>query len=184
MTSMEGVDVEVCLAGNEGMVGDEAARDGGVSFRRALVQTSGDALVLPSEIFRREFQLGGALQSAVLRHQQTSLAQTSQTTMCNRLHSVEERLSRWLLMAHDRTQGDRLELTQEFLSQMLGARRSGVTIAAGLLRDAHAIKYTRGAITVADRDCLESCACGCYLELERLLRETGLFVNQNSTVLQ
>jgi CRP-like cAMP-binding protein len=98
----------------------------------------------------------------LLRQLQASLDQTSQIVLCNRLHTVEERLSRWLLMTRDRVDGDDLPLTQEFISNMLGTRRSGVTVAAGILRQAGLIDYRRGSISILDRDSLEHTACECY----------------------
>jgi CRP-like cAMP-binding protein len=174
LTSTQGVDVEVCVVGNEGVVGDEAAREKGKAFRRTVVQMSGDVRVLPAPIFRQEFDRSKVWRDLVLRHQQSTIAQTSQSTLCNRLHQVEERLARWLLMAQDRCGTDQLNLTQEFLSQMLGVRRSGVTIAAGVLRAAGAIDYKRGAITICDRHRLRGCACECYDELKKTIRSFGL----------
>jgi CRP-like cAMP-binding protein len=162
LTSDEGTDIEVGLHGIEGMSGIEAIFPTGQMLYRATVQVPGRALRLTAEFFREEFKRGSALQQVALQHLQLASVQSSQCALCNRLHSVEERLSRWLLMIHDRVQGDQLELTQEFIADMLGTRRSGVTIACGTLKSAGLIRYTRGCITVLDREGLEETACECY----------------------
>lgn len=121
-----------------------------------------DALVLPTEIFREEFKKAGAFQNSVLKHVQALSAISSQVALCNRLHSVERRLSRWLLLVHDRLGDKNLELTHEFLAMMVGSRRAGVTEAAGMLREAGLIDYTRGSILILGRPGLEKTACERY----------------------
>ncbi len=167
LTSDEGTDVEVGLHGIEGMSGIEAIFPTGQMLYRATVQIPGRALRLSTEFFREEFNRGSALQQVALQHLQLASVQSSQCALCNRLHSVEERLSRWLLMIHDRVQGDQLELTHEFIADMLGTRRSGVTIACGTLKSADLIQYTRGCITVLDREGLEETACECYKVIQQ-----------------
>ena len=162
LTSEEGTDVEVGLHGHEGLSGLEAIFLDGRMLYRASVQVPGRALRLPAEFFRAQFDMGGVLQKIALRHLQTASALTAQSVLCNRLHTTEERLCRWLLMVHDRVQGDQMELTQEFIANMLGTRRSGVTVACGALKNAGFIEYERGCITVLDRQGLEDSSCECY----------------------
>jgi CRP-like cAMP-binding protein len=126
------------------------------------VQIPDGALRAKAEVIKREFKRGGALSGLLLRFTQAMLSQISQVAACNRVHTVEERLARWLLMTHDRAASDRLELTQEFLAMMLGCRRAGVTSAAITLQGVGVIHYSRGHITILDRPGLESYACECY----------------------
>jgi CRP-like cAMP-binding protein len=120
-----------------------------------------------------EFALGSKFQHLLLRYTQALITQISQTAVCNRLHSVEQQLSRWLLLSHDRVEADELIMTQELIADMLGVRREGVTVAAGRLQDAGAISYVRGHIQILDRQKLEAIACECYRvvkdEFDRLL---------------
>ena len=162
-----GAGVEVGIMGREGMTGYEVALDGGGALTSATVQIAGHGHSLAADVFKTEFERGGALHSLVLRSLQEGMAQIAQTVLCNRLHSVEERLSRWLLMVSDRIESDELELTQEFIAQMLGARRSGVTVAAGILKQAGLISYKRGCITILDREGLEESTCECHAIIER-----------------
>lgn len=162
LTAHTGQDVEVGIVGFEGMVGLEAMLVGGRLMSRAIVQLDGKALKLPASIFREQFQRGGNLQQVVLSYQQAMLGQRSQGALCNALHNVEEHLSRWLLMSHDRVAGDEIEMTQEFIATMLASRRSGVTVAAGILRSAGLIDYKRGCVKILDRAGLEEAACPCY----------------------
>lgn len=162
LTSDEGTDVEVGLVGHEGAACALSALVGDKSCTQVIVQASGDALFLSDEQLRAEFERGGAFQQRILKHAHVFNEQTSQVALCNRLHSVEERLARWLLMTQDRTGDKRLELTQEFIANMLGSRRAGVTLAAGVLKKAGLVDYARGKITILDRDGLEDIACECY----------------------
>jgi CRP-like cAMP-binding protein len=162
LTSKEGTDVEVGIVGNEGALGTIAMLGNGKTTNRAVVQISGQGWWIDARILREMFVRGGRLQTLLLRHLQASLDQTSQIVLCNRLHTVEERFSRWLLMTRDRVDCDDLPLTQEFISNMLGTRRSGVTVAAGILRQAGLIDYRRGSITILNREGLEQTACECY----------------------
>jgi CRP-like cAMP-binding protein len=165
LTSEEGTDVEVGIVGREGALGTIAMLGDGRTTSRAVVQIAGQGWWIDARIMREIFLRGGRLQVLLLRHLQASLDQTSQIVLCNRLHTVEERLSRWLLMTRDRVDNDNLPLTQEFISNMLGTRRSGVTVAAGILRQAGLIDYRRGSITILDREGLESTACECYASI-------------------
>jgi len=165
LTSEEGTDVEVGVIDSEGVVGGGAALTDSTSIHHTVMQIGGSSVYLPAAIFKAEFQRGGALQDLVLRHWQFLSVQASQCVLCNRLHSVEERLARWLLMVHDRVRRDEIDLTQEFLGDMLGSRRAGVTVAAGILRAGGMIDYKRGQIFILDRKKLEDTACACYREI-------------------
>lgn len=164
---------EVGIVGREGVVGVPVFLGGKSTSSRAIVQVAGSGLKLPSEVLEAEFWRGGALQRQLLLYAQALLTQVSQTAACNAQHTIEKRLARWLLIVHDSVGSDELLLTQEFISQMLGTRRSSVTIAAGFLQKAHAIRYSRGRITILDRNRLEAIACECYAtvrnEFQRLL---------------
>jgi CRP-like cAMP-binding protein len=117
---------------------------------------------MPAAMLREEFNRGGPLQTILLHYTHALHIQVSQTAACNRLHSLDERLARWLLMSHDRLKSDRMEMTQEFLGAMLGVERSGVTIAAITLQEAELIKYSRGKVTILDRAGLERASRECY----------------------
>jgi CRP-like cAMP-binding protein len=128
---------------------------------------------MKAKVLQDEFALGGKFQQMLLRYTQALITQISQTAVCNRLHSVEEQLCRWLLLSHDRLKSDELIMTQELIADMLGVRREGVTVAAGRLQDDGAISYVRGRIQILDRQKLEQTVCECYSvvkdEVERLL---------------
>ena len=168
LSSEQGAEVEVGIVGSEGIVGTSALLGEGRAVSRAVVQIPGKALVMPAEAFRDSFKRGGKFQELQLRYLQALLSQTAQTALCNRLHTVEERLSRWLLVVRDRLGRDEFEITQEFIAQMLGVRRSGVTIAAGALRQAGMIDYTRGCIHILDPEALQGCSCACYGVVQKL----------------
>jgi CRP-like cAMP-binding protein len=161
-TTEAGATTEMFLVGNDGLVGVSAFLGGGVTPNQDVVVVSGEALRMKASALREEFRLGGALQALLLRYTQALITQISQTAVCNRLHAVEQRLCRWLLMCRDRVERDELEMTQEFISNMLGGRRETVTVAAGRLQDAGLIRYSRGHITIVDRKGLESIVCECY----------------------
>jgi CRP-like cAMP-binding protein len=162
LAAEDGAEVEVGIVGREGVVGTSALLGAGHAVTRATVQIPGKAMAIPADALRDSFKRGGQFQELMLRYMNALLSQTGQTALCNRLHSVEERLCRWLLVARDRLGNDELEITQEFIAQMLGVRRSGVTIAAGTLRQSGLIDYTRGCIHIKDAQTMESCACACY----------------------
>jgi CRP-like cAMP-binding protein len=166
-----GRSVEVGMVGGEGMASTAAFMGGGTMPYQIIVQSAGGATKMPAAVLRVEFNRGGPLQALLLRYTQALHIQVSQTAACNRVHSLDERLARWLLMTHDRVKSDRLELTQEFVSTMLGVERSGVTIAAITLQEAELIKYSRGKITVLDRIGLERASCECYVRVKILFDE-------------
>src|SRR5688572_12856703 len=162
-TMQDGTTIEVCITGKEGMVGLPAIESGSHTVpTRAFMQIAGRSIRVDSAPVRDEFYRGGSLNRALMRYFQFVLVQISQSGACNRLHDLEERLSRWLLMVHDRIQQDEFILTHDFLSQMLGTRRSSVTLAAGTLQRAGMIDYRRGRIRIVDREALESASCECY----------------------
>ena len=164
---------EVGTVGNEGMAGIPLLLGSDKSPAHAFYQVPGVTYRMPAEAFREEIDKGGALAAIARRYAQGFLNQVSQSAACNRLHPLEQRLCRWILMSHDRTGGDKIALTQEFLAQMLGVRRATVSIAAGMLQKAGFIRYNRGMIEVLDREGLEKGSCECYQvvrrEFERLL---------------
>ena len=161
-TMINGVTAEMGLVGNEGVVGIALFMGGDTTPNRAVVQGAGKALKLGARSMLLEFSRGGEFQVLLLRYTQALITQISQTAVCNRLHSVQQRLCRWLLMTHDRTHSDELQMTQEFISNMLGVRREGVTLAAGGLQQLGLISYVRGHIKIVDRPGLEALTCECY----------------------
>jgi len=174
VTHMEdGGSVEVGLVGSEGVVGLPVALGDDVSPNHAIVQIAGGAMRMEAAALREELGRGGRLQGLLLRYALAFNKQVSQTAACNRSHNVGNRLARWLLMCQNRVGGDELYLTQEFVAQMLGTRRSGVSEAAILLQAAGLIRYSRGHITILDRERLKEFACECYevvkAEFDRLL---------------
>ncbi|MBA2340560.1 MAG: Crp/Fnr family transcriptional regulator [Pyrinomonadaceae bacterium] len=172
-TSGEEAMIEIGVIGSEGMVGAAAFLGGMTTNNRAIVQIAGNATRMSAETLKEEFARGGALQSSLLRYTQALMTQISQTAVCNRIHSLEERLARWLLMTHDRAPSNEFPLTQEFVAYMLGARRPSVSDAASRFQNAGLISYVRGKVNILDRPGLESVACKCYgivkEEFERLL---------------
>ena len=161
-TMLNGATAEVGLVGNEGLVGIALFMGGDTTPNRAIVQGAGEAFQMSAAAMQEEFRRGGAFQSALLRYTQTLITQISQTAVCNRLHTTEQRLCRWILMTHDRVRSDELQMTHEFISNMLGIQREAVSIAAHRLQDKGAIRYTRGRIRVTDRQTLEESSCECY----------------------
>jgi CRP-like cAMP-binding protein len=154
--------LEVGMVGNEGMAGMPFILGIGVSGVRALVQGEGRALRMESDCFRTEFDRNPPLQQALFRYTHALMAQISQTAACNRFHSAQARLARWLLMTRDRVGSDDFPLTHEFLAHMLGLRRVGITQAASLLRRRKLIGYHRGEIQILDSKGLERACCSCY----------------------
>lgn len=161
-TVEEGRGVEVARIGTEGMVGIWAALGSNAVWHEAVVQVPGDCVRINVDIFRAELKRSQVLLDHVHRYSLYLLTQISQTAACNRLHRLEQRLARWLLMTHDRVKTDEFVETHEFLSQMLGSDRSEVTIAAGSLRKSGLISYARGRVRVLNRKGLEDICCGCY----------------------
>jgi CRP-like cAMP-binding protein len=158
----DGESVEVGIVGYEGFAGVSLLLGVDESPFEQMVQIPDGAVRVRAEVLREEFGRGGAFQALALRYAHSLLLQTSQVAACNRLHTLSERLARWLLMSEDRARRPELPLTQEFLSLMLGVRRPGVTEAAIVLQAQGLIDYTRGRVTVRDRAGLEESACDCY----------------------
>jgi len=162
VTSLEdGAIVEVATVGNEGIVGVPLVLGGSLAVR-AISQVPGDTLRMDASVFIAEFDRPGPFRDLVQNYMQALFGQISQAAACNRLHSNEERLSRWLLMSHDRVGTETFPITHEFLGQMLGSRRATVTLSAGILQAAGLIRYHRGRVTIVDRAGLESVSCECY----------------------
>lgn len=169
----DGASAEIAIVGNEGMVGVALFMGGETTPSRAVVQSAGLALKVPGKMIKDMFERGGAIQHLLLRYTQALITQMAQTAVCNRHHSLDQQLCRWLLLSLDRLGSNDLVMTQELIANMLGVRREGVTEAAGRLQDAGVIKYRRGHITVLDRPALEARSCECYsvvkTETDRLL---------------
>ena len=157
-----GASAEVAGVGNEGMVGISLFMGGGTTPSSAVVQTAGQAYRLGRGALKDEFERGGAMQRLMLRYTQALITQMSQTAVCNRHHSVEQQLCRWLLTTLDRVPSGQLVMTQELVASMLGVRREGITEAAGKLQQAGLIRYRRGHIAVLERGGLDTLACECY----------------------
>lgn len=168
-----GGSAEIAVIGNEGLVGVSLILGGDTSTNQAVVQAAGHAYKLPSHAIKHEFHQGGALQTLLLRYTLALLAQVAQTAVCNRHHSLDQQLCRWLLLSDDRLPSSELIMTQELIANMLGVRREGVTAAAGRLLRAGLIRYRRGHITILNRPGLEARTCECYVvvknEYDRLL---------------
>jgi CRP-like cAMP-binding protein len=162
-----GATVEVGMAGNEGVVGLSTILKGIITPYQVVVRLQTNAIRVPANVLRAEFNRGGMLQALLLRYTDTLITQLMQSAACNRFHSMSARLCRWLLVSQDHTEEDTLYLTQEFLSQMIGAPRSRVSIVAGSLQRAGIIRYSRGRIRILDRRRLEESSCECY----RIVRE-------------
>jgi CRP-like cAMP-binding protein len=158
----DGASAEIAVVGNEGIVGVAIFMGGETMPNRAVVQSAGHAYRLPGHLLKQEFNRGGALQHLLLRYTLAMLTQMAQTAVCNRHHSVDQQLCRWLLLSLDRLPANELSMTQELIANMLGVRREGVTEAAGKLQSAGLIHYRRGRIIVLDRPGLEARVCECY----------------------
>ncbi len=169
----DGASAEIAVVGNEGMVGVSLFMGGGSTPSRAVVQSAGQGFRLKSYIMKAEFDRAGPVLHLLLRYTQALITQMTQTAVCNRHHSLDQQLCRWLLLSMDRLTGDALVMTQELIANMLGVRREGVTEAAGRLQRAGLIQYARGRITVLNRPGLEKRTCECYAvvkkEYDRLL---------------
>jgi CRP-like cAMP-binding protein len=166
-TPEEGSNVEVGLVGNEGVVGIPAALGDNIATTTANVQREGSGMRMEASLLKSEFLRGDVLQSLLLRYTQALYALVSQGAACNRLHHLDERLARWLLLVCDRLGSNELGLTHEFIAQMLGVRRAGVTEAANRLQKAGLISYNRGKITIVNRQELEAASCSCYGIIKR-----------------
>jgi CRP-like cAMP-binding protein len=170
---MDGASAEIAVVGNEGIIGVALFMGGETMPNRAVVQSAGHAYRLRGQLFKEEFNRSGEVQHLLLRYTQALLTQMAQTAVCNRHHSLDQQLCRWLLLSLDRLPSNDLVMTQELIANMLGVRREGVTAAAGNLQRAGLIEYHRGRITVLDRTGLEARVCECYAvvkkEFDRLL---------------
>lgn len=172
---LNGASAETAVVGNEGIIGVALFMGGETMPNRAVVQSAGHAYRLRGQLLKQEFNRSGGLQHLLLRYTQALLTQMAQTAVCNRHHSLDQQLCRWLLLSLDRLSSNELVMTQELIANMLGVRREGVTEAAGNLQRAGLIRYQRGRITVVDRAGLEARVCECYAvvknEFDRLLPE-------------
>ncbi|MGH8642844.1 MAG: Crp/Fnr family transcriptional regulator [Burkholderiales bacterium] len=169
----DGASAEIAVVGNDGVVGIALFMGGETTPSRAVVQSAGHAYRLKAALLKKEFERGGPLQHLLLRYTQALITQMAQTAVCNRHHSVDQQLCRWLLLSLDRLASNELKMTQELIANMLGVRREGVTEAAGHLQHDGLIQYRRGRITILDRPGLETRVCECYgvvrKEIKRLL---------------
>jgi len=170
----DGSTVEAGLLGREGMLGTSVVLGAETTPHQALVQANGHALRMTARDLRAELQNDGLMLDSLLRYTHALFTQVAQTAACNRAHTLEQRLARWLLLTHDRVQQNEFAMTQDFLSRMLGVRRAGVSVAANTLREMRAIDYIRGAVIVLDRRALERASCECYravrVEYDRLFK--------------
>ncbi len=170
-----GASAEIAVVGNEGILGISLFMGGETTPSRAVVQSEGVGYRLPANHLKQEFNRAGPMMHLLLRYTQALITQMSQTAVCNRHHSVDQQLCRWLLLSLDRLSSNELTMTQELIANMLGVRREGVTEAAGKLRDARIIQYSRGHIKVVNRRRLEQHVCECYAvvknEFDRLLSD-------------
>lgn len=157
-----GTTVEVGVIGRDGFIGLPGILGSGHSTNRSFIQLPGSGFSVKASLLRAQFEESKEFRTCLLRGVQGYLIQTAQTAACNRVHELEERLARWLLMCHDRMRRDDLPITHEFLAMMLGTRRSSVTVAAGMLSKAGLIEYSRGKVRIQDRKVLERAACECY----------------------
>jgi CRP-like cAMP-binding protein len=175
---VDGASAEIAVVGNEGVIGVALFMGGETTTSRAVVQSAGHAYRLPGPLLKDEFTRAASMQQLLLRYTLTLLTQMAQTAVCNRHHSLDQQLCRWLLLSLDRLQSNELVMTQELIANMLGVRREGVTEAAGKIQDAGLIRYARGHITVLDRAGLEARTCECYAvvkkESDRLLALTPM----------
>ena len=171
-----GASAEIAVVGNEGLVGISLFMGGGSTPSRAVVQSAGKGYRLKADVMKNEFDRGGPVLHVLLRYTQALITQMSQTAVCNRHHSLDQQLCRWLLLSLDRLDSNELKMTQELIANMLGVRREGVTESALKLQQAGLISYSRGQIFVKDRKGLEARCCECYAvvkkEYDRLLPDT------------
>ena len=171
----DGASAEIAVVGNDGAIGIALFMGGATTTNRAIVQSAGTAYRLTRRRLKQEFDRHGEMLHILLRYTQALITQMAQTAVCNRHHSVDQQLCRWLLLSLDRLASNKLAMTQELIANMLGVRREGVTDAAGKLQKLGVIEYRRGKITVLDRPQLEGLSCECYevvkTETDRLLPE-------------
>ena len=181
----DGASAEISVVGNEGLIGVALFMGGETTPSRAIVQSAGHAYRLIGQRLKDEFHRNGELQQQLLRYTQALLTQMAQTAVCNRHHSVDQQLCRWLLLSLDRLPSNELAMTQELIANMLGVRREGVTEAAGKLQKLGVIRYARGRVTVLNRPRLEQLCCECYAvvkkETDRLLPGLGPHAQSRGT---
>jgi CRP-like cAMP-binding protein len=158
---------EISVVGNEGMIGIALFMGGESTPSRAIVQSAGRAYQLPGQVLKDEFKRNRAMQLLLLRYTQALITQMTQTAVCNRHHSVDQQLCRWLLLSLDRLPDNKLSMTQALIADMLGVRREGVNEAAGKLQKLGVIQYSRGVMTVLDRPRLEKLSCECYAAVKK-----------------
>ena len=163
----DGSSAEIAVVGNDGVVGISLFMGGETTPSRAVVQSAGQGYRVRGSFVKSEFKRSVALQHVLLRYTQALITQMTQTAVCNRHHSVDQQLCRWLLLSLDRLPSNELVMTQELIGNMLGVRREGVTEAAGKLQQAGMIRYSRGRITVLDRSALEARVCECYAVVKK-----------------
>jgi CRP-like cAMP-binding protein len=163
----DGRSAEIAVVGNEGLIGVALFTGGDSTPSRAIVQIAGYAYRLRAQIIKDEFNRDGGIQILLLRYTQGLITQMAQTAACNRHHTVDQQLCRWLLLSLDRLEGNKVAMTQELIGNMLGVRREGVTDAAGKLQKLGVIQYARGDITVLDRPQLEKLSCECYAVVKK-----------------
>jgi CRP-like cAMP-binding protein len=163
----DGGSAEIAMVGREGAIGVALFMGGETTPSRAVVQSEGSAYRLSGAVLKEEFKRHGQLLQVLLRYTQALITQMAQTAVCNRHHSVDQQLCRWLLLSLDRLPGNQVKMTQELIANMLGVRREGVTEAAGKLQKLGVIRYARGQITVIDRARLEQLSCECYAVVKR-----------------
>src|SRR6478672_7460742 len=173
-----GATAEIGVVGNDGILGIALFMGGDTTPNRAIIQSAGEALKMSARDLKAEFTLGGVFHNLLLRYTQALITQISQTAVCNRLHPIEQQLCRWLLLSHDRLDSDMLIMTHDLISNMLGVRREGVTLAAQKLAAQGLIRNDRGTITVLDRPGIEAGVCECYKvvndEYRRLLGQAAV----------
>ncbi len=172
---IDGASAEISVIGNEGMLGVSVVMGGDSTPNRAVVQSKGFAYRLPVAELKKELETRADVWVLTLRYTQALITQMSQTAACNRHHSIDQQLCRWLLLSLDRLHGNHLTMTQELIANMLGVRREGVTEAAGRLQKTGVIQYQRGHITVIDRAKLETMSCECYAVVKRETDRLGSF---------
>ena len=180
-TMEDGSTAEVGIVSSEGMTGIPVILGNNTTITTSFVQISGTAMQMNADVLRAEFNRGGALQTLLLCYVQAIYSELAQAAACNRLHTLDERLARWLLTVSDRVESEDFFLTQEFISQMLGVRRSGVTVAASTLSQAGMISYKRGHISILNREDLEATSCECYRVIQNeFARLLGILPNNRA----
>jgi CRP-like cAMP-binding protein len=174
-TSQDASAVEVAVTGWEGFVGFAPLMGATSSPHQVISQIPGVALRIKADVLRKVFDASHEVRTLLLRYVQAVLSQISQTALCNRIHSIEERMGRWILVSRDRTEDHQLPLTHEFLARMLGVNRSTVSLTAATLQKAGLIRYSRGKFTVLDREGLQDVACDCYSIVREQYKNLGIF---------